>query len=236
MKEAGLDLKQVYSRSEDSAKCLADTLDCGYTTDIKKVIPDADIYVFSLKDDVLTEIIASMPTKRGLWIHTAGSVDIDVFKKNAESYGVIYPMQTLSISRKTDFSKIPLFVEGNTIDTENVIFNIAKKLSNNVTRMTSKKRKHLHLAAVFACNFSNHMYALASQILEKQDIDQRILQPLIDETANKLHSMSPKDAQTGPAIRYDRNIIDSHLSMLDDENMRKLYKMISESIHETNEK
>ena len=230
MREAGFCIKQVYSRSEDSAKNLAGVLDCGYTTNIKKVLQDADIYVFSLKDDILPEIIASMPTKKGLWIHTAGSVSIDIFQSCASCYGVIYPMQTLSKSRETDFSKIPLFVEGNTTEVENEIFNIATKLSDNVTHMTSEKRKYLHLAAVFACNFSNHMYTLASQVLEKQDVDYKILQPLIDETANKLYSMNPQDAQTGPAIRYDRNIIDRHLSMLDDENMRKLYKMISDNI------
>jgi len=230
MKEAGFRIKQAYSRSEDSAKCLADVLGCGYAMDIKNVIQDADIYVFSLKDDILPEIIASMPTKDGLWIHTAGSVSIDVFQNYAKYYGVIYPMQTLSKSRETDFSKIPLFVEGNTTEIENELFNIATNLSDNVMRMTSEKRKYLHLAAVFACNFSNHMYTLASQILEKQGVDYKILQPLINETANKLYSMNPKDAQTGPAVRYDRNIIDRHLSMLDDENMRKLYKMISENI------
>ena len=231
MKDAGFYIKQVYSRSEDSAKRLADVLDCGYSTDIQNVMQEADIYVFSLKDDILPEIISSMPTKGGIWIHTAGSVNIDIFQKHTESYGVIYPMQTLSKSRKTDFSKIPLFVEGNTTEIENELFNIATTLSDNVMRMISEKRKYLHLAAVFACNFSNHMYTLASQILEKQGIDYKILQPLIDETANKLYSMSPKDAQTGPAVRYDRKIIDRHLSMLDDENMRKIYEMISENIN-----
>ena len=234
MKEAGFYIKQVYSRSEDSAKRLAGVLDCGYSTDIQNVMQDADIYVFSLKDDILPEIISSMPTKGGIWIHTAGSINIDIFQKHTESYGVIYPMQTLSKSRETDFSKIPLFVEGNTKSVENEIFDIASMLSNNVSLMTSEKRKYLHLAAVFACNFSNYMYTLASHILEKQGIDRYILQPLIDETANKLHSMSPKDAQTGPAVRYDRKIIDRHLSMLDDENMRKLYEMISENINKNN--
>ena len=230
MKEAGLCIRQIYSRGEDNAKKLAGVLDCSYTTDIQKVLQNADIYVFSIKDDAFPEIIANMPTRRGFWIHTAGSVSIDIFQKYADSYGVIYPMQTLSKSRKMNFSKIPLFVEGNTSDVENEIFNIASTLSDNVTRISSEKRKYLHLAAVFACNFSNHMYTLASLILDKQEIDWHILQPLIDETAGKLYSMSPQNAQTGPAIRYDRNIIDRHLTMIDDEDMRKLYEMISESI------
>ena len=236
MKNAGFSIRQIFSRTTDSAKSLADICDCEYTTDIKKIFHDADLYIFSLKDDALPEIIAGLstnniPAKNGLWVHTAGSVHIDVFKGFTKHYGVIYPLQTLSKSRETDFSKIPLFVESNTENVENEIFKIASMLSGNVTRMTSEKRKHLHLAAVFACNFSNHMYAIAAQILEKQGVDYKILQPLIDETANKLHSMSPEQAQTGPAVRYDTNVIERHLSMLEDENIRKLYKIISENIY-----
>ena len=230
MKNVGFSIRQIFSRTADSAKSLADICGCAYTTDLKKVPSDADVYFFSLKDDVLQEVITSVPTNSGLWIHTAGSVDIDIFKGYTKRYGVIYPMQTLSKSRKIDFSKVPLFIEGCTDNIENDIFNMASMLSGNVMRMTSEKRKHLHLAAVFACNFSNHMYSLSAQILEKQGIDRHILQPLIDETANKLYSMSPEQAQTGPAIRYDRNIIERHLSMLEDENLRKLYTMISKSI------
>ena len=231
MKNAGFSILQVFSRSNNSAKTLADSLGCDFTTNIKNVYGEADIYVFSLKDDILQEVIASMPFNNGFWIHTAGSISIDVFHGYTERYGVIYPLQTLSALRKTDFHKIPLFVEGNTHQTNHDLLKIAILLSGNVTSMSSEKRKYLHLAAVFACNFSNHMYTLASQILEKQDIDRHILQPLIDETANKLYSMSPAQAQTGPAVRYDRNVIDRHLSMLEDENMRNLYTMISESIH-----
>ena len=235
MKKADFSIRQIFSRTADSAKSLADICGCGFTTDVKKILPDADFYVFSIKDDALQEIIAclstnSAHTKNGLWIHTAGSVPVDIFKGFTKHYGVIYPLQTLSKSRETDFSKIPLFVEGNTESIENEIFNIASTLSENVTRMTSEKRKYLHLAAVFTCNFSNHMYAIAAKMLEKQGINYKILQPLIDETANKLHSMSPEKAQTGPAVRYDVNVIERHLSMLEDENTRKLYKIISESI------
>lgn len=231
MKEAGFSILQVFSRSEESAQSLAGKLKCSYTTNIKKTAPDADIYIFSLKDDALRDIIATIPPNNGLWLHTAGSVPINIFYGYTNSYGVIYPMQTLSKQRKTDFSRIPLFIEGNSEDSETEIYDIAQRLSGNITHMTSDKRKYLHLAAVFACNFTNHMYALASKILEGQDIDWHILQPLIDETANKLYSMNPENAQTGPAIRYDRDIIEQHLSMLTDHDMQKIYSMISESIH-----
>ncbi|MDR2917002.1 MAG: DUF2520 domain-containing protein [Tannerella sp.] len=234
MKNAGFSIRQIFSRSENSAKSLAEKLNCNYTTDVKEILPDADIYLFSLKDDVLQDIVASVPPNNGLWIHTAGSIPMDLFRGYAEYYGVIYPMQTLSKQRHTNFFKVPLFIEGNTKNNEDKIYDIAQMLSGSVTHMASDKRRHLHLAAVFACNFSNHMYSLAAKILEEQDIDWHILQPLIDETANKLYSMSPGNAQTGPAVRYDRHVIERHLSMLKDEDTRKLYLMISENIHARN--
>lgn len=231
MREAGFSVRQLFSRSENSAKTLAEKLNCDYTTDLKKIASDADLYLFSVKDEALPETVAAIPPNNGLWIHTAGSLPMDLFHGYTTRYGVLYPMQTLSKLRKTDFSKVPLFIEGNTAETENKISDIAQTLSAHVTRMDSDKRRYLHLAAVFACNFSNHMYALAAQILEKQDIDWKILRPLIDETADKLYTMKPEAAQTGPAIRYDRNVIEHHLAMLDDDRTRKLYAMISDSIH-----
>ncbi|MDR0575455.1 MAG: DUF2520 domain-containing protein [Tannerella sp.] len=234
MKNAGFSIRQIFSRSKSSAKPLAEKLNCRYTTDVKEILPDANIYIFSLKDDILQDIIADIPPNDGLWVHTAGSLSMDIFYGYTEHYGVIYPMQTLSKQRRTDFFKVPLFIEGNTKNNEDKIYDIAQTLSGNVTCMTSDKRKYLHLAAVFACNFSNRMYSLAAKILEEQDIDWRLLQPLIDETAHKLYSMSPDNAQTGPSVRYDRNVIERHLSMLKDDDMRKLYLMISENIHAQN--
>ncbi len=231
MKEAGFSILQIFSRSESSARSLAGKLKCSHTTNIKEVSSAADIYLFSLKDDSLRDTIAAMPSNNGLWIHTAGSIPMNIFHGYTERYGVIYPMQTLSKQRKTDFSKIPLFIEGNTGSSEAEIYNITQKLSENIIHMASDKRKYLHLAAVFACNFTNHMYTLAAKILEKQEINWHILQPLIDETANKLYSMNPENAQTGPAVRYDRNIMDQHLSMLKDKDMQLIYSMVSESIH-----
>ena len=231
MKNAGYSILQVYGHSKNNAASLADKLDCSYTTDTENICTDADVYVFSLKDDILSDVIENVPPNDGLWIHTAGSISIDIFQGYTKRFGVIYPLQTLSKQRKTDFSKIPLLIEGNKKNSEKDICDIAGKLSGNITLISSEKRKFLHLAAVFACNFSNHMYTLAAQILEKQGIDRHILQPLIDETANKIHTMTPLDAQTGPAIRYDRNVIERHISMLEDNDIRELYKTISDSIH-----
>ena len=156
---------------------------------------------------------------------------MDIFSGYAEQYGVIYPMQTFSKSRLVDFSIIPFFLEANTSDGACLLQSVAEKLSGNIRFLSSDKRRHLHLAAVFACNFTNHIYSLASRLLEQQDIPAEILLPLIDETAAKIHVLPPKKAQTGPAIRYDENVINKHLAMLDDPDMQSIYRIISQSIH-----
>lgn len=229
--KAGHIVKQVFSRNEENAKFLANKIQSSWINNIESIIPDADIYIFALKDDALPSIIEKLPVKKSLWLHTAGSVPVDIFKGYAESYGVIYPLQTLSKEQDIDFSKIPLFIEGNNLSSENQIRHIAEGLSKQVFIMPSEKRKYLHLAAVFACNFTNHMYALAAQLLEKNELDWRVLLPLIDETTEKLHRIAPVDAQTGPAVRYDQSIIKKHLSLLKEPDTKKIYELISNSIH-----
>ena len=231
MKAAGFSIIRVFSRTMESARMLGEMLACDFVTETEQIRPDADIYIFSVKDDILPDITAKIPANKGLWLHTAGSVPADVFKGYTERYGVIYPVQTLSKSRETDFRKVPLVIEGNTEACEKEILNIAERISEKVYPMTSEKRKYLHLAAVFACNFSNHMHRIATRILEEQGIDRHVLQPLIDETANKLYAMSPAKAQTGPAVRYDRYVIDRHIALLDDPEIRNLYELISKNIH-----
>jgi predicted short-subunit dehydrogenase-like oxidoreductase (DUF2520 family) len=156
---------------------------------------------------------------------------MDVFHGYTQRYGVMYPLQTFSKQCKLDFSEIPLFVEANTTSDEDFLYDMAEWLSNHVVCMTSEKRKHLHLAAVFACNFSNHMYSIAAKLLEKQNIDWNLLLPLIFESVDKLNDLPPNRAQTGPAVRGDRAIIEQHLGMLEDEKIRQLYALISDSIH-----
>ena len=166
-----------------------------------------------------------------MWVHTAGSMPMDVFNGHTANYGVLYPMQTFSKTREVDFNVIPFFLEANTSENAGKLQHLAEKLSGNIRFLSSDKRKSLHLAAVFACNFTNHIYALAVKLLEEQDIPADVLLPLIDETAAKIHTMPPRVAQTGPAIRYDENVINKHLAMLGDSDMRSIYRLISQSIH-----
>ena len=231
MQRVGMQIGQVYSHPPEHAKLLADKLGCPWTTDLSALQSDADMYVFSLKDTVLADVIAQVKPNNGLWIHTAGSMPMDVFEGYAARYGVLYPLQTFSKGREVSFDVIPIFLEANTKKDADYLKKIASALSENVRFMSSEKRRSLHLAAVFACNFTNHIYALSYKLLEQEEIPADVLLPLIDETTAKIHAMPPAAAQTGPAIRYDENVINKHLAMLDDPDMKEIYQLLSRSIH-----
>ncbi|MDR2042562.1 MAG: DUF2520 domain-containing protein [Tannerella sp.] len=231
MQKAGYAIGQVYSRSEANARRLAGRLHCDRTARMGEIISDAELYVFAVKDDALPEVIAQMPANNGLWIHTAGSVPMDVFKGYAARYGVLYPLQTFSKNRDTDFRRVPCLIEACLPEDETRLQEIAGRLSDQVQRLSSGKREWVHLAAVFACNFSNHMYALAGKLVREQGLSTDLLLPLTDETAAKLHTLSPAEAQTGPAVRGDRHILDRHLALLSDPPMREIYQLISNHIY-----
>ena len=230
----GFRIAQIYSRTVEAAQVLAQTVEAEYTTDLSTVINNARLYIVSLKDTAFVELLPEiiLGKEKGLWVHTAGSIPMNVWEGQIERYGVFYPMQTFSKQRKVDFCDIPFFVESNSAEDTRFLKDIAAVLSERVYEATSEQRKSLHLAAVFTCNFTNHMYTLAADLLEKYELPFEVMLPLIDETARKVHELNPHLAQTGPAIRYDKNVINNHLQMLVDEpQIQELYRLISESIH-----
>lgn len=234
LQKAGCLILQVYSRTEESASALADRLLVDYTIVPDEIRRDADLYIVALKDAVLRQLAPVLVKGReqALFVHTAGSIPMDLWKGLVKRYGVLYPMQTFSKQREVDFNTVPFFIEASAPAEVGVLRMVAVRLSPKVYEVTSGQRRHLHLAAVFACNFANHMYALSSHILEKQGISFEVMLPLIDETAGKVHELSPTQAQTGPAVRYDENVISKHLEMLaDEESLQELYEKISKSIH-----
>lgn len=239
LQNKGFSVVQVYSRTEASAKALAGQIGAKYTTQITDLYRDAQLYICSLKDDALLQLIPQLTTNNpdALWLHTAGSIPMQVWKGYVQRYGVLYPLQTFSKHREVNFNDIPLFVEANNPTDLSLIEQVARKLSCKVYRADSEQRKSLHLAAVFACNFTNHLYDLANELLIKNNLPFEALLPLIDETANKVHELAPRDAQTGPAVRYDRVVMDNHISMLSDApDMQRIYRLLSESIHNRNKK
>ncbi len=254
---AGHDMVQVFSRTMQSAETLASLLDAEPLTDIAQVRDDADVYIFSVKDSALVQLVAQLcrheadglvedgavnalrKAKKGeherVFLHTAGSMPLSVFKGMAQHYGVLYPMQTFSKQREVDFSIIPCFVEANDEFAQKQIEGLAREISGRVYQLSSEDRKYLHLSAVFACNFANHCYAISQELLEEHGIPFDVMLPLINETAAKVHEMKPKDAQTGPAVRYDENVIGKQSKLLENHpHFKKVYDSMSKSIHGLN--
>ncbi len=235
MKANGFHVVQVYSRTIGSARALADILECEAINDIGQVLKDADLYLLSVKDDALASVIASVCKGREecLFVHTAGSIPMNVFEGHCKHYGVVYPLQTFSKERSLNFREIPLFVEAINEDALRHLETFAKCLSERVFRLSSPLRAKLHLSAVFGCNFVNHCYALAGEVLKKSGLPFDTLLPLIDETCRKAHELSPVEAQTGPAVRWDEGVMRSHCEQLSDQPLwHEIYKTMSLSIHE----
>jgi predicted short-subunit dehydrogenase-like oxidoreductase (DUF2520 family) len=230
MQQAGFPLLQVYSRTAASASALADRIGCGWTDSLAAVRDDAELYIFAVRDEILESVIRWTPPNGGLWVHTAGSMPMNVFAGTTGRFGVFYPMQTFSKGRPVVFASIPIFIEAQAEEDEQALREIAGRLSTAVHVLPSAQRQRLHLAAVFACSFTNRMYAVAFRLLEEQGLDGRLLLPLIDETAAKVHSLPPSQAQTGPAVRHDTAVMEGHLSMLEDTLLQSLYRLVSNSI------
>lgn len=231
---AGHDMVQVFSRTIQSAETLASLLDAEPLTDMAQVRDDADVYIFSVKDSALEQLISQLcGGEKKVFLHTAGSMPMSVFRGKALHYGVLYPMQTFSKQREVDFSIIPCFIEANDEFALKQIEGLAGQISHRVYQLSSEDRKYLHLSAVFACNFANHCYAASQELLQQHGIPFDVMLPLIDETAAKVHGMTPKEAQTGPAVRYDENVIGKQIQLLENQPyFQKIYDCMSKSIHE----
>ena len=231
---AGHDVVQVFSRTMQSATSLASEVGAQPVSDISDVRSDADLYVVSVKDSAIVELIPVLckGKETKVFLHTAGSIPMDVFQGMALHYGVLYPMQTFSKQREVDFSQIPCFIEANDEYALQQIGDVAHQVSSRVYHLASEDRKYLHLSAVFACNFVNHCYALSREILEEHGIPFDVMLPLIDETAAKVHELDPKEAQTGPAVRYDENVLRAQGALLkSNPQMKDIYDRMSMSIH-----
>ncbi len=228
--KAGNSIKLIYSKTEVSAKTLAKELNVNYTTNVELIDNEADLYIFAVSDNAIADLALNLDIKSKNVVHTAGSVPLSVFN-GAKNYGVFYPLQTFSKSREVNFKEVPLCIEANNSEFNQTLTELASKISESVWQIDSVKRKQLHLSAVFACNFVNHMYALAKELIGQEEIDFEILHPLIKETAIKATTMEPKLAQTGPALRNDTESLEKHLELLSSyPEIQKIYRTISESI------
>ncbi len=232
---AGHELLQVYSKTEQSAQRLAALLRCGWITDLQAVMKGADVYIIAVKDSVLAEVAQQLALTDGnrFLIHTAGSMPMDTLP--TERRGVLYPMQTFSKNRAVDFKEIPCFVEAANESDGNELKQLTSSISDYVYEVSSEDRKYLHLSAVFCCNFVNHCYALSEQLLKEYGgLPFSVMLPLIDETARKVHELAPAQAQTGPAVRWDTNVMEKQLQLLENHpQLQDIYRMLSKSIHDS---
>lgn len=235
LQRAGYEVLQVYSRTEASASALADQLKVPYTVSLEELSDEADLYIVSVKDAVLQSLLPSVVKGRegALFVHTAGSIPMNVWEGIVPRYGVLYPMQTFSKQRAVDFNSVSFFLEASSTEDLERLKTLASSLTPKVYEANSDQRMSLHVAAVFACNFTNHMYALCARLLDKYGMPFEAMLPLIDETARKVHQLAPKEAQTGPAVRRDENVMNKHLEILAEEpDLYGLYEKISKSIQQ----
>lgn len=210
------------------------------TTSNLAILPAADVYILSVKDAVLEdvasqlrEVLPDRVATNSLFLHTAGCVPLDVLSKHFPHSAVMYPLQTFSKDASLDFSAIPLFIEGSNADADRRATEFARRFSQRVSHLDGEGRRRLHLAGVLANNFTNHLIALAYDWLDQSGISPECLLPIIDETARKLHEMLPQQAQTGPAVRWDENVMASHKALLADHpQLLAIYGLFSRSIHE----
>ena len=233
----GVTICQVYSRTTESAKTLALQLNTEYTSSIEEIQKGADLYIIALSDKAILPFLQQLKEGKDKFVHTAGSVPLSVFENYTEKYGVFYPLQTFSKQRPIDFTTIPICIESNDAALQEELLDLAGKISGNVHLINSEERKQLHISAVFTCNFANHMYSIGQQLLRKQNLSFDLLKPLILETAKKVQQLDPLSAQTGPAIRFDEEIINNHQNALKDvPDLQKMYRFVSENIYSMHKK
>lgn len=228
----GFKIHQIFNRNLNKANEFASTNQINLINNVKDLDYSADIYIFCLKDDVIEELLTELNFTDQLLLHTAGSINQNIFEDFSTNYGVLYPVQTFNRNIELNFDEIPLCIESNNLETLHNIKKIAESISNNVQQISSEERKNIHIAAVFANNYVNAMYAIAQEILEQKDIDFNVLRPLILETAKKVQSNTPIEVQTGPAIRKDSSTITNHIESLSDKHLKYLYETIAKYIQE----
>jgi predicted short-subunit dehydrogenase-like oxidoreductase (DUF2520 family) len=230
-KNAGHTIAQVYSRDIQHASLLAYHVKAEPVDDLKQIDPEADLFLIAVKDDAIGGIAKALARHNKLIVHTSGATSIHTILEYTPNAGVFYPLQTFSKTKELDFRTVPLCIEGADEEITARLKELAQTISNNVYQVDSEKRKILHLAAVFACNFPNYLYYAAGQILQQHDLDFNLLRPLILETAEKVQLLSPAEVQTGPAIRNDSKTMMAHLKLLQDNpELERLYNQLSQLI------
>jgi len=220
-------LSQFYNRHINAISEFSERTEI--INDLSKLKP-ADIFILALKDDIIGEFSRKLKNFDVLIVHTSGSLPMSELQTTRK--GVFYPFQTFSKTKKEmDFSQIPVLIEATGKNDLQLLKTLAQKISNNVIEVNSEQRKALHVAGVFAANFVNLMYAEAEKILKDNNLPFDLLKPLILEVAQKVQTLTPREAQTGPAVRGDLKILQSHLKLLKEPWHKEIYQLLSDRIY-----
>lgn len=227
-----IDVKQIFGRNEAELSKISDEFQIPFSTDW---LEDADLYIIAVSDSAVETVSGLIKKDNALVAHTSGSLPMGILKGNYRKAS-FYPLQTFSKTKTLDYSKIPFFIEAENQIDEKTLFELASIISENVETSDYEKRKYIHLTAVFACNFVNHLFARAKEISDSQNLPFHYFIPLIDETVEKIHHLEPKLAQTGPAVRGDERILKLHEDLITDQEHLKIYQLMNESIKKMYEK
>lgn len=226
----GIHLRQAFSSSGNNVNIYNARSFAGFDS-------NPDIVLLTVRDDAIESVASHIAATHryftGIVAHTAGSVPIDILRPYFRNHGVLYPLQTFSKCHlDLNYSKIPFFIEGSDVEVAATLEKLATTLSPNVFQLNSRQRMKMHIASVFACNFTNALYDISSHLLEEAGIPFSVLHPLIQETVRKIESLSPAEAQTGPAVRGDVKVISRHIEALEsDHELQRLYMQISKYIN-----
>ncbi len=231
LQKAGVEITAVYTRDERKAKALATKLHTSWVAEIDKLPPNTQLTIIAVKDEAIAEVSNQIKTS-GIVAHTSGMLGIDVLATHKHR-GVFYPLQTLKAGVDVDFNTVPLLLETSDEETTTLLTKTAKLISQKVSEVKLHERQMAHLAAVFANNFTNHLYTVANDILQTHGLSFDLLKPLIAQTAQNIQHQLPAEVQTGPAVRGDMETIDMHLQLLREHvQYRQLYELISANIIE----
>lgn len=225
-KEKNIPISQIFGRNEKDLQEISEQFEIPFST---TELADAELYFIAVNDDAVAAISKNIKNQNSLVAHTSGSLPKEILEGNYRKAS-FYPLQTFSKSKMLQYSEIPFFVEAENEEDSQILENLALKISEKVMKSDYEKRKYIHLTAVFACNFVNHLFARAKEISNSQHIPFHYFLPLIKETTSKIEKIEPKLAQTGPAIRNDEKILQLHEALITEEEHLKIYKVMNESI------
>ena len=227
---AGVQIVQVYGKTEKSAKQLSTQINATSISAMSELVLDTQLIVIAVPDDVISKLAPLLPASIPC-VHTSGSIEIDKLNNGQRDYGSFYPLQTLTSGQVDTSTKIPILIESSSLKFSKQLEELASRFTNQVSFISSEKRKELHVAAVMVNNFTNQIYAEAENYCRKNELSFELLKPLILETAKKIQYNSPSSVQTGPAKRNDQQVIEEHLKILSDQpDLRQLYQLITDLI------